>query len=283
MVKKVVLTGASGYIAGLLLPYLRKRYDLTLLDIKKENREGKIIKDVKLVDLVDPDKDKYRSFFTDVDAVIHCGFIRAENPDIPEKRFWAEFANVKMAYNVYQTSWEEGVKRVVTASSNHAADYYEPLILDGKWDYVSPDDRALSDNYYGWAKESYEHLGFVFAVGKKNGSPLENIQIRIGGPREIDVEQCPLGDLLCVRRALAVYISQRDMAQLFIKSIETDDIRDENGVPFQIFYGISNNPHAFWSIANARDVIDYNPEDNSMIRFADEVSKHIEATKRKDS
>lgn len=280
MVRKVVVTGASGYIAGLLLPYLRERYDLTLLDVKKENREGKVIEEVDIVDLLDPDRDSYRPFFKGAEAVVHCGFVRAESPEDPDQRFWAEFNNIKMAYNVYQTSWEEDVNRVVAASSNHAADHYEPLILDGVWDYVSPDNRALSDNYYGWAKECYEHLGFVFAVGKKNGSPLENVQIRIGGPRETDVENCPLGDMRCVRRALAVYISQQDMAQLFIKSIEAKDIRDEHGIPFQIFYGISDNPHAFWSITNAQKIIDYKPRDNSMMRFADQIHKHIEAANK---
>jgi hypothetical protein len=67
------------------------------------------------------------------------------------------------------------------------------------------------------------------------------------------------------------------MVQLFVKSIETDDIRDARGVPFQIFYGISDNPHAFWSIANARRVIGYEPEDNSEIRFHDWIQRHIEA------
>ena len=185
-----------------------------------------------------------------------------------------------MAYNVYQTAWEEMVGRVVVASSNHAADYYEPLILDGKMDFVSTDMRALSDNFYGWAKEAYEHLGFIFAVGKQNGRQLENVQIRIGGPRETDVSNCDLGDLQCVRRALAVYISQRDMAQLFIKSIETEEIRDERGIPFQIFYGISGNSHSFWSIVNAREVIGYEPMDNSEIKFAELVTKHIEVFKR---
>ena len=80
-------------------------------------------------------------------------------------------------------------------------------------------------------------------------------------------KNAPLGDLRTMRRALAVYISQRDMAQLFIKSIETADIRDNLGVPFQIFYGISDNPHAIWSIANARRVIGYDPQDNSEERF----------------
>ena len=55
------------------------------------------------------------------------------------------------------------------------------------------------------------------------------------------------------------------------------DICDEHGVPFQIFYGISDNPHAFWSIANARKVIGYEPEDNSEIRFRALIQEHIEA------
>ena len=90
---------------------------------------------------------------------------------------------MKLAFNIYMTCLEEGVCRVVAASSNHAADFYEPLILDKKMDLVTPDVRALSDDYYGWAKEAYEHLGFVFAVGKDNGRPLENMQVRIGAPR----------------------------------------------------------------------------------------------------
>jgi hypothetical protein len=271
---KVILTGAAGLIAGQMLPVLREHYDLALLDVRTADREGHEVSGVQIADLLDRDRDAYRHHFRDAHAVVHSGFVRSDGP---EGRFWAELANVQMAYNVYQTSWEEGVRRVISISSNHAADYYEPLILDGRHDFVAPDDRALSDNYYGWAKETYEHLGFVFAVGKVNGSPLENVQIRIGGPRETDVARCSRGDLRCMRRALAVYLSQRDFDQLLIKSIEAPDIRDERGVPFQIFYGISDNSHAFWSIANARRVIGYAPQDNSEIRFRDEIAAHIKA------
>jgi len=273
------VTGAAGFIAGLLLPAFRERYDLTLLDIRETNRDGIPVEGIKIVDLLNRDRDTYRHYFTGADAVVHCGFVRPKDPSDPDQRFWAELANVQMAYNVYQTAWEEKVRRVVVCSSNHAADYYEPLILDGKWDFVTPDMKALSDNYYGWAKIAYEKLGFVFAVGKQNRRPLENVQIRIGGPRETDVARCKPGDLRCVRRALAVYISQRDLVQLFIKSIEAEDIRDENGVPFQIFYGISDNLHAYWSIVNARKVIGYEPQDNSEVRFADLITKHIQAAK----
>ena len=273
--KKIVLTGASGTIAGLILPALRERYDLVPLDIRGENRHGEKIPDIQIADLSADDRDAYRAHFAGADAIVHMAFVGSPNP---QQGFKPELANVAMAYNVYQTALEGNIGRVVVASSNHAADYYEPLILDGAYDTVDPDGRALSDNYYGWAKEAYEHLGFVFAVGKVQGRPLPNVQIRIGGPRETDVERCAPGDLTCVRRALGAYISQRDLSQLVIKSIEAEDIRDERGVPFQIFYGISGNDHAFWSIVNARKVIGYTPEDNSAIRFADQIAAHMRAS-----
>ena len=273
--KKIVLTGASGTIAGLVLPALRERYDVVPLDIRGENRHGEKIPDIQIADLSADDRDGYRAHFAGADAIVHMAFVGSPNP---QQGFKPELANVAMAYNVYQTALEENIGRVIVASSNHAADYYEPLILDGAYDTVDPDGRALSDNYYGWAKEAYEHLGFVFAVGKVQGRPLPNVQIRIGGPRETDVERCAPGDLTCVRRALGAYISQRDLSQLVIKSIEAEDIRDERGVPFQIFYGISGNDHAFWSIVNARKVIGYTPEDNSAIRFADQIAAHMRAS-----
>lgn len=291
--RKVVVTGAAGKVAGQVLPVLRERYDLVLLDVKPTNRDGQVVPGIQIADLVERNREQYRHHFAGADAVVHFGFVGNSNPaagNDSDTRFWNEFANVQMAYNIYQTALESGVRRVVVASSNHAADYYEPLILDGQMDFVDPNGRALSDNYYGWAKEVYEHLGFVFACGRQatasspmdaaapvTGRQLEVVQIRIGGPRETDVAQCKLGDLRCMRRALAVYISDRDMQQLFVKSIEHADIRDEAGIPFQIFYGISANSHAFWSIANARKIIGYAPEDNSEIRFREVIDRHIAA------
>lgn len=291
--RKVVVTGAAGKVAGQVLPALRERYDLVLLDVRQTNRAGEAMPEVQIADLVERNRDHYRQHFRGADAVLHFGFVGNSNPaagNAADVRFWHEFDNVQMAYNVYQTALEEGVRRVVVASSNHAADYYEPLILDGVMDFVDPNGRALSDNYYGWAKEVYEHLGFVFACGRQptgtspttaaapvTGRQLEVVQIRIGGPRETDVANCKLGDLRCMRRALAVYISDRDLQQLFVKSIEHENIRDEQGIPFQIFYGISANSHAFWSIANARKVIGYAPQDNSEIRFQDLIARHIAA------
>ena len=293
--RRVVVTGAAGYVAGLMLPGLRDRYDLVPLDVRREDRDGNPVAGLVEADLTDTDRGAYRAHFAGADAVVHCAFVRppdaGESPPASstldgitasvagqsEGRFRAELANVEMAYHVFQTAREEGVRRVVMISSNHAADYYEPLILDGKCDVVTPDMQERAVGYYGWAKACYEHLGFIFAQGGPGEPPLENVQIRIGGPRDTDMERAELGNMRQVRRGLAVYLSRRDLVQLIVKSIETADVRDRHGVPFQVFYGISGNSHAFWSIANARRVIGYQPQDNSELRFHEQLARHLAA------
>ena len=275
----VLLTGASGYVAGRMLGALRERYDLRLLDAKTVNREGTEVEGVERADLLDRNRDAYRAHFAGADAVLHCGFTRAEKR---EDAYWAEQDNVSMAHNVYETCVEAGVRRAVVVSSNHAADYYEHLIWSDRLACVTPDMRPLSDNFYGWAKAAYELLGFVYASRKASaGTVLEVVQLRVGGPRETDIDRASADDLKGMHRGLGAYLSARDQVQLVIKSLETVDIDDENGVPFQIFYGISGNSHNFWSLANARRVIGYAPQDNSAVKFADKISAIMNEAKRR--
>lgn len=285
--KKVLVTGAAGTISRQILPAFRDRYDLVLLDSNPAG-DNAIIE----TDLSNPDLDTYRAHFKDVDAVVHnvrsiqpgirTGAPRqwladrpgSENPD----GYFVERRSVDMAFNVYRLALEEGIPRVVVASSNHAADWYETKLHNGSLDTIGPDVFPLSDNFYGWAKATYEHLGFLFATGRLGGV-VENVQIRIGAPRPIlgaDFD----GDEVSHKRDLGAYISPRDMAQLYMKSIETEDIHNEDGIPFQIFYGVSNNTRAFWSIANARRVIGYAPEDDSEREFASDISAHIKSNGR---
>ena len=272
--RKIVVTGASGYVAGRMLPALQERYETVLLDVKTTNRQGEEVAGIHIADLLEKDRDKYREHFRGADAVVHCGFVQTGQG---EQRFWNEADNIAMAHNVYRVCQDEGVRRAVIVSSNHAADYYENLIWSGRMDFVTPDMLPLSDNFYGWAKASYELLGFMFACGQE-GLALENVQLRIGGPRETDIDGCG-NDLQQMHRGLGAYLSVRDQVQLVVKSIETEDIRDANGVPFQIFYGISGNAHNFWSLANARRVIGYAPQDDSQVRFADKIAAITQAAR----
>jgi hypothetical protein len=273
--RRVLVTGASGYVASQMLPTLRERYDCTLVDVRETGPDGSPIEGLQVADLTNDDLDANRAFFRGIDTVVHLSYIHpptGQGSRSPES-YYTERTNVDMAFHVYQLSLEEGVRRVVMASSNHAADWYERLIHAKKKDGVDPWERAISDNFYGWAKEAYEHLGFVFASGQL-GRQLEVIQVRIGAPREI-VGSRFVGQPVQYNRDLGAYISPRDLTQLFVKSIDAGNILDAYGIPFQIFYGISDNTRKFWSITNARQVIGYAPEDDSEVKYAEDVRRQL--------
>jgi nucleoside-diphosphate-sugar epimerase len=246
-----------------------------LVDNRDVDREGNRVEGLRLADLTLDDLAANRELFRGIDTVVHLAYIHPPGGmgSLAVESYYTERRNVDLAFRIYQLSLEEGVRRVVVASSNHAADWYEGLIHAKKKDVVDPWERAVSDNYYGWAKEAYEHLGFVFASGRL-GRQLEVVQVRIGAPREIEGEKFrdnPVG----YNRDLGAYISPRDLTQLFVKSIEAPDIRDAYGIPFQIFYGISDNTRKFWSIANARRVIGYEPEDDSEVKYAEDIRANL--------
>ncbi len=267
---RVLLTGATGYIAGQLLPVMRERYDLRLIDVRAENRDGQRVPDVEVVDLLADDPAVLIPYFEGVDVVVHTGFQRPESAASYE----GERRNVDMTQRVYQLALDHGVRRVVAASTNQAAKWYEQPYYAKRRDRVSPEDYPRPDSFYGWAKAAYESLGFLYACGSI-GRKLEVILIRIVAPREIDAAAFVDQPRERYIRDLAGYISERDLQQLFTKSVETPDIEDEFGVPFHIFYGVSNNARTFWSITNARKVIDYQPEDDSEVRFADDIARML--------
>jgi nucleoside-diphosphate-sugar epimerase len=226
--KRVVVTGASGYIIQRMWPELTERYEVVALDSRETTAEGKEVPGIRVCDLTQPDRDRYREHFTGADAIIHSAFVSAEGLDATTwsdnspPKFQAEHANVAMAYNVYQIAVEENIKRVVVASSNHAADYYERLIWADQWDCVTADMPPKSDNFYGWAKIAYESLGFVFATGKVGGRKLEVVQLRIGGPRDnADLDGIAAGDIKTMHRGLGAYLSRRDQVQLFVNRCST--------------------------------------------------------------
>ena len=277
---KVLLTGATGYIASQLLPAFRERYDLTLLDVKEQDREGNQVPNVVAADLSDPNRGNHSQHFHGVDTVVHLGYRRPRGEPLDD--FYDENANVAMAYNVYRAAYEAGARRVVIASSNHAADWYEhALIHERDMEMLDPYELPLSDNFYGWSKATYEHLGFLFACGTY-GRKLEVVMVRIGAPREISVEDFS-NDPGGYKRDLGAYISQRDLCQLFTKAIETPKIENDHAIPWLVVYGISNNTRAFWSLTSARKVLGYQPEDDSEVKYAEDIHRFLTGNRSESS
>ena len=265
--RRVLVTGATGYIATLLLPALRERYALTLIDVKNIDRQGHVVDDVELLDLLDDRNDRLAELCTGVDTIVHCGFRRPTEP----ATYAAERANVDMTARVFDAAAATNVQRVVCTSTNQASKWYERPYKERLIDRVDPFDYPRPDSFYGWAKAAYESLGFLYACGSIS-RPIPNVQIRIVCPREIDAADFADRPLVDYLRDIAGYISTRDLQQLYVRSIEADRIDDEFGTPFQIFYGVSNNARTFWSISNARRVVDYQPEDDSEVVFAADIA-----------
>jgi nucleoside-diphosphate-sugar epimerase len=285
----VLITGAAGYVASYILPAFRERFELRLVDNRDVDGLGRTVDGLQVRDISDLSRmDEYRDLFQGVDAVVHLAHLRPASDSLHD-RYLAERGDVDMAYVVYQLSLDAGVRRVVVASSNHATDFYERPLRSGQLDTVYPEgsaQRPLADNFYGWAKESYEHLGFVYASGVAGGPTvgevrpedrprkLEVVQIRICAPRDLSITSFAdwrKEDPLKLHRDLGQWVSPRDLAQLFVKSVEAPNIEDEYGIPFQVFYGVSANTRSSWSIANARQVIGYEPQDDSEVVYADEI------------
>ena len=277
----VLLTGACGYVASQLRDAFRDRYELRMIDVQSTDRGGAEIPGIDIADLVDTDRSRYAHLFDGADAVVHLGYRRSRRPEEID-RFDAECDNVRMANNVYRAAFDAGVRRVVMASSNHAADWYEHALIHNRdKEMVSTDEVPLSDNFYGWAKAAYELLGFPYASGIF-GRKLEVVQVRIGAPREVPgsaYEATPSqqhaggSGLANFKRDLGAHFSQRDLRQLFIRAIETPGIERPDGVPWLVVYGISGNTRAFWSLESARRVLGYEPEDDSEVKYSADIAR----------
>lgn len=285
---KILVTGAAGHVASLGLPGICSGHDLTLTDLRApaEMPDGARFRELNLLEAADG---ALVELMEGAEIVVHSAYIPSGQADVYSSmppqidRFEAEFGNIRMAQRIYRSAFEAGVRRVVVISSNHAADWYEHALVHHRvHETVQPHDYPLSDNFYGWAKASYELLAFPYACGTF-GRRMEMISLRIGSPYPIDPSRYEPGaepartslprpsGAAAFKRALGAYLSGRDCAELFRAAVEAGDIADEHGVPWAIAYGISDNTRAFWSLESARRRLGYAPRDDSEIIYADAV------------
>ncbi len=277
-------------MATLAMPGLQGRHALSLTDLKQPASlpAGATFQAMSLLDASDA---VLAEMFKGVDAVIHSAYIASgertvyslEPPHID--RFDTELGNVRMAQRVYRCSLEAGVKRVVIVSSNHASDWYEHMQVHRlQREVIYPDDLPLSDNFYGWAKASYELLAYPYACGTF-GRQLEMVMLRIGSPYPIDVSSyepgvpAPRSGLprpagpAAFKRVLGAWLSDGDCARLLRCALESPLALPPGAVPWVVAYGISDNTRAFWSLESARRVLGYNPLDDSEVTYADDVRR----------
>ncbi|MFE0730501.1 NAD-dependent epimerase/dehydratase family protein [Streptomyces antibioticus] len=228
--RTVLLTGAAGGVGTLMRELLPAYgYDLRLLDLHPV--EG--APDAITADLADPRA--VREAVRGVDAIIHLAGISLEAPF--EKILKA---NIEGTYHLYEAAREEGVPRIVFASSNHAVGFTphpgagDPLIPVG-----TP---HRPDTFYGLSKAFGEDLAQLY--WDKHG--LETVSVRIGScfaePTSV--------------RMLSVWLSPADGARLLHAALTAED------VGHTVCYGSSANTRLWWDLSTAR-ALGYEPRDDS--------------------
>ena len=230
--KKVLITGAAGRIGRTLRNAFVGVYDLRLLYhskvLPKEGDDEVVVGDLC-------DFDAMVEAVKGVDVVVHMAGIPGERAF---EQLWT--VNIQGTYHIFEAARQCGVNQIVFASTNHVTGFYEK---DGV--YVTPEMPVRPDSLYGVSKAFGEALGRYYV--DQYGMSVHCL--RIGSfvpenrPRSV--------------RALSTWMSHPDMARLVQRCIEAEDVK------FGIFYGISDNTRKYWDIANARELVGYDPEDDA--------------------
>lgn len=228
--RTILLTGAAGGLGTLMRGLLPSYgYELRLLDmVPVEGEPGAITADLA-------DRDALRDAVRGVDAVIHLAGISLESTFDKILR-----ANIEGTYNLYEAAREEGVRRIVFASSNHAVGFTPRP--QGDDPLIPIDTPRRPDTYYGLSKCFGEDLAQLYA----DLHGIDTVSIRIGScfPEPTTV------------RMLSVWMSPADGARLFHAAL-TAQARGHT-----VVYGSSANTRLWWDLAPAR-ALGYEPQDDS--------------------
>jgi len=226
---RILLTGAAGGIGTVLRPALRQQcLALRSTDVAPITSEG-ANEETVLCDL--RNFGEVRKSMEGIDCVFHLGGVSVEG-DWPSVRD----INIDGTYNIYEAARQAGVKRIVYASSNHAAGFHR------RAHRIGPDDPVRPDSRYGVSKVFGEAIARLYA--DKHG--IESICLRIGQFRLRPTN----------KRMLSLWLSHDDTVRLAISCLEAKDVH------FEIVYGISANTRAWYDNPGATR-IGYQPQDNA--------------------
>ncbi|WP_054955740.1 NAD-dependent epimerase/dehydratase family protein [Paenibacillus dakarensis] len=231
MKRKLLITGAAGTIGNVLFKGLKQdnRYDIVGADIQADEEQG-------IVQLDIDDEARLAELTQGIDTVLHFAWIK-DNDDFLGKVLEG---NVSGAYKLFEAAVQNGVRRLVFASSNHATGYYKTS------EKVEPDDPYRPDSFYGLSKCYIELLGRLYSDQGK----ISSINIRIGN--------FPGDNRPHSERAGRIWISERDMLELVVCCIEADD-----ELKYLNLYGTSANRDNYYNIDYLEELIGYKPQDDA--------------------
>ena len=251
MSKKVLITGMSGLIGGLLKDHLQQAGGYELAALNRRHVDGVTSFQADITDL-----DAIKPAFEGQDVVVHlAAYLEGQD--------WEgqHAGNVVGTYNVYEAARLAGVKRVVFASSGNAIRGFELVppysdIAAGNYDRVPADfpmithEQIWPSAIYGAAKVWGEALGRHFT----DEFGISVICVRIGAVRRPDRPTSI--------RENAIWLSYRDISQMLQKCIDAPD-----SVKYDIFFAVSNNRWNYRDLSHPKEVIGFEPQDSAEDRL----------------
>ena len=189
---KVLITGASGYVASQMLPEYRETLRSRPFDVKNTDRDGEVVDGVVVADLADPDRSRYehlfdgltRSFTSDTCGLNPGGVFGSETPQID--RFDVELTKRAHGQQRVPHRVRRRVRRVVSASSNHAADWYETTrYTKTARTWSGPMNRPFQATSTAGPRQPTNCLAWPYACGTF-GRRLEFVMVRIGHPTPVN-------------------------------------------------------------------------------------------------
>lgn len=234
--KKIVLTGAAGRLGSYLREPLSKMAD-TLVSTDIAEDIGTLYPNETYVQADLAKFDEVFAATEGAEMIVHFGAIADEAPF--EEMLGPNFVG---SYNIWESAYRHGARRVIYASSIHAVGMHP------KQDMIGTDARHRPDTFYGLAKCFTEDLGSLY--WDKRG--LESVHLRILSAAQVNNP-----------RALGSWLSYDDLIHLVTRAIDTPT------VGFGIIYGVSNNDRAPVDNRLASH-FGYRPKDNAE-QFAEQV------------
>lgn len=245
--KKVLITGASGLIGGLVLKNLGHKYDFSALNRRPVEGIPCLQADIS-------DFDEILPAFEGIDTVLH---LSAYTEDVYE---WegTERVNIRGTYNVYEASRIHGVKRVIFASSGGTMLGYE---LDSPYtEIVAAEYDKVTQVYPLITHEMPVRPNSLCYVSKVFGEVLGRMYSDQHG---ISVLNIRFGAVLAdnipqMRRHYPGYLSHADAVQMVEKCIDAPE-----SVRYDIFEATSNNRWRWRDISHSQKVLGYEPQDSA--------------------
>src|SRR5215211_949928 len=232
----VLLTGAAGRIGTAFREAHGEAYRFRLADLHTDTLADTPGGDHEVVRLDIADADACRQACAGMDTVVHLAADPSTEAD------WESSLlpnNIQGAVNIFRAASEMGCRRVVFASSVHAVGGLQ----EGE---AIPDDAPPRPvNLYGASKAFGEAVAATYSA-----AGLSGIAIRIGA------YDAPWfyedGDAT----AAMAYVSARDLNDLLVRCIETDNI------PYAVVAGISDNTSKRFDLIQTRKLLGYEPQDD---------------------